>query len=50
LGEHTACDLPISLRVTISERGRCLPHKKHDMVELPEKGAVAKGDPPTLDL
>ena len=50
MGEQTACDLPISLRVTISERGLCLPHRKQDMVELPEKGGAEKGDPPTLDL
>lgn len=31
-------------------RGRCLPHMKHDMVVLAEKGVVKKGDPDTLDL
>jgi len=35
LGAHTACALPNSLRVIMLARGRCLPHRKQDMVELP---------------
>jgi hypothetical protein len=49
-GEQTAWDLPTSLRVIISDRGRCFPHKKHDMVDLPGSDEVTKGDPPTFDL
>jgi hypothetical protein len=49
-GEHTAWDFPTSLRVIISERGRCFPQRKQDMVDLPGTDEVTKGDPPTLDL
>ena len=49
-GEQTACDLPRILRVTICERARCLPHKKHDMVAAPNDEAAVKGEPDTLDL
>lgn len=50
LGSQTVWDLPISLRLLSSLRGRCLPHKKQDMVEGPVLDAVMKGEPPTLDL
>ena len=49
-GEHTACDLPSTLRVPICERGRCLPHMKHDMVAEPNDADAANGEPDTLDL
>src|ERR1035437_6029818 len=49
-GEQTACDLPRILRVTICERARCLPHRKHDMVAAPNDEAAVKGEPDTLDL
>ena len=48
--EHTAWDLPSTLRVPICERGRCLPHIKHDMVAAPKDADAANGDPDTLDL
>ena len=50
LGAQTAWDLPIKLRFFSSVRGRCFPHKKQDMVAAPAYGAVANGDPDTLDL
>lgn len=49
-GAQTACDLPSTLRVVIWERGRCLPHKKHDMVAPPKDAAAMNGEPDTLDL
>jgi len=49
-GEHTAWDLPSILRVTICERARCLPHRKHDIVAAPNDVAAVKGEPDTLDL
>ncbi len=49
-GEQTAWDLPSILRVTICERARCLPHRKHDMVAAPNDVAAVKGEPDTLDL
>ena len=49
-GEHTACDFPRILRVTIWERARCLPQRKHDMVAAPKEVAAVKGEPDTLDL
>jgi hypothetical protein len=49
-GAQTACALPSTLRVPIIERGRCLPHMKHDMVALPKEVVATKGDPETLDL
>ncbi len=49
-GEHTACALPSTFRVPISERARCLPHMKQDMVAPPNDAAAAKGEPDTLDL
>lgn len=49
-GAQTACALPNTLRVPIIERGRCLPHMKHDMVALPNEVVATKGEPETLDL
>lgn len=49
-GEHTAWDLPSTFLVVMSERARCLPHKKHDMVAPPKDAAAMNGDPETLDL
>ncbi len=52
LGAHTACDLPNSLRVVSCNRGRCLPHKKHDIVvEMAVYWFVpVNGEPGALDL
>jgi hypothetical protein len=36
--------------VPISERARCLPHMKHDMVAAPKDVVAAKGEPDTFDL
>ena len=49
-GAQTAWALPSTLRVPIMERGRCLPHIKHDMVALPKEVVATKGEPETLDL
>jgi hypothetical protein len=49
-GAQTAWALPSTLRVPIIERGRCLPHMKHDMVALPKEVVATKGEPETLDL
>jgi hypothetical protein len=49
-GEHTAWDLPSTLRVVINERALCFPHRKHDMVAPPKDAAAIKGEPDTLDL
>ena len=49
-GAHTVCDLPATLRVPMSERARCLPHMKHDMVAPPKDAAAANGEPEALDL
>ena len=49
-GAQTAWALPRTLRVPIMERGRCLPHMKHDMVALPKEVVATKGEPETLDL
>jgi hypothetical protein len=49
-GAQTACALPSTLRVPMSERALCLPHKKQDMVAPPNDAAAAKGEPETLDL
>ena len=49
-GAQTACALPNTLRVPIIERGRCLPHMKHDMVALPKEVVATNGEPETLDL
>lgn len=49
-GAHTAWALPSTFLVPIIERGRCLPHMKHDMVALPKDVVATKGEPETLDL
>ena len=49
-GAHTAWALPKTFLVPIMERGRCLPHMKHDMVALPKEVVATKGEPDTLDL
>lgn len=49
-GAQTVCDLPATLRVPMSERARCLPHMKHDMVAPPKDAAAANGEPEALDL
>ena len=50
VGAQTACDFPSTLRVPISERARCLPHIKHDIVAAPNEVVAANGEPDTLDL
>lgn len=49
-GAQTVCDFPATLRVPISERARCFPHMKHDMVAPPKDAAAANGEPDALDL
>ena len=49
-GAHTACALPKTFLVPMSERARCLPHMKQDMVAPPKEAAAANGEPDTLDL
>jgi hypothetical protein len=49
-GAHTGWLLPKSLRDFSMARGRCLPHKKHDMVAAPNDEVAAKGEPGALDL
>jgi hypothetical protein len=49
-GEQTTCDVPSNLRVVISERVRCLPHRKQDIVAPPNEDATANGEPDALDL
>lgn len=49
-GAHTAWAFPNTFLVPIMERGRCLPHMKHDMVALPKEVVATKGEPDTLDL
>ncbi len=44
-GAHTICALPSNLRVLRAERWRCLPHRKHDMVLMPNALGDAKGEP-----
>lgn len=48
-GAQTAWALPRSLRVFSDARGRCLPHRKHDMVAAPKEPAAVNGEPATLD-
>ena len=48
-GAHTACDLPNSLRDFIAERGRCLPHRKHDIVAAPNEAPETNGEPATFE-
>ena len=49
-GEHTACARPSTLRVFIIERGRCLPHRKHDIVAAPKVLVALNGEPGVFDL
>ena len=44
-GAQTGCDLPSSFFDLSIARGRCLPHKKHDMVAAPNDEVAANGDP-----
>ena len=48
-GAQTACDLPNSLRDFIAERGRCLPHRKHDIVAAPNEAPETNGEPATFE-
>jgi len=48
-GAQTFCALPTNLRVISCDRGRCLPHRKHDMVAVCAYWLVSpNGDPDTL--
>ena len=49
LGVQTAWDLPKRLRRPKRSLGRCLPHKKHDMVAAPKEEVAANGDPGALE-
>jgi hypothetical protein len=49
-GAQTAWALPSTFLVPIIDRGRCFPHKKHDIVALPKEVVATKGEPETLDL
>jgi hypothetical protein len=49
-GAQTGWLLPSSLRDFSIARGRCLPHKKHDMVAAPKDEVAAKGEPGAFDL
>lgn len=48
-GAHTTCDFPMNLRVVMVERTRCVPHKKHDMVEVLKGAITLNGEPLTFD-
>ena len=48
-GAHTVCDFPMSFLVVMLVLGRCLPHKKHDIVDVPKDATSLKGEPFTLD-
>ena len=50
-GAHTFCALPSNLRVMSCVRGRCFPHRKHDMVAVWAYWLVSpNGDPDALAL
>ena len=49
-GAHTCWALPSRRRVFKVLRGRCLPHRKQDMVPAWKSPALAKGEPPSLTL
>jgi hypothetical protein len=49
-GAHTECDLPNKFLDLSSALSRCLPQRKHDMVEAPRLADPANGDPETLAL
>ena len=48
LGEQTNCALPNKRRDFSKLRGRCLPHRKHDMVAAPNAPAAVNGEPGVL--
>lgn len=50
LGVQTAWDLPKRLRRPKRSLGRCLPHKKHDMVDVAPMALPPNGEPDTLAL
>ena len=49
LGEQTGWDLPSNFFDLSIARGRCLPHRKHDMVAAPKEEVAAKGEPGALE-
>ena len=49
-GAHTVCDLPSTRRDRNWARGRCLPHKKQDIVAPLKEPEAWKGEPGALDL
>lgn len=48
LGEQTNCALPSKRRLLSWLRGRCLPHRKHDIVAAPKAPAAVNGEPGVL--
>jgi hypothetical protein len=48
-GAQTVCDFPMSFLVVMLVLGLCLPHRKHDIVEVPKETTWLKGEPCTLD-
>jgi hypothetical protein len=48
-GEQTIWIRPSSLRDFSIERGRCLPHRKHDIVVVPSEPTAEKGEPGVFD-
>ena len=44
-GAQTGWDLPSSFLDFSKARGRCLPHRKHDIVAAPNEEVAAKGEP-----
>ena len=47
-GAHTDWLLPSSFLLISWERGRCLPHKKHDIVAAPKEPFAENGEPGAL--
>jgi hypothetical protein len=48
VGEQTNCALPSRRRDFSKLRGRCLPHRKQDIVAAPKAPAAVNGDPGVL--
>ena len=39
----------MNLRVPIDERTLCVPHRKHDIIDVLKCTTALNGEPPTLD-
>jgi hypothetical protein len=48
-GEQTAWDFPMNFLVAMVDRTLCVPHRKHDIMEVLKFTASLKGEPPTFD-